>query len=74
MNVRRQQKTIEAFNRLPEDFTVEDVMHCFSLSNDSAARMRISRLTRDHLVEKTSEFVENGTTKAIFKKTGRMMG
>ena len=74
VNVRRQQKTIEAFNRLPEDFTVEDVMHCFSLSNDSAARMRISRLTRDHLVEKTSEFVENGTTKAIFKKTGCMMG
>jgi len=24
-------------------------------------------------VEKTGEFVENGTTKAVYKKTGRVM-
>ena len=27
----------------------------------------------DHLVEKVSEFVENGTTKARYKKTGTVM-
>ena len=73
VNTRRQQKTIEAFNRLPEEFTVDDVMRCFSLSNDTVARVKISRLTKDHLVEKAGDFVENGTTKAVFRKTGKVM-
>ena len=73
VNVRRQQKTIEAFKRLPEEFTVEDAMRCFSLANDAVARVKINRLTRDHLVEKVGEFVDNGTTKAVFKKTGMAM-
>ena len=38
-----------------------------------AERVKINRLTRDHLVEKVGEFVDNGTTKAVFKKTGRVM-
>ena len=37
VNVRRNQKTIECFNRLPEEFTIEDVMRCFSLSIESAS-------------------------------------
>ena len=74
VNIRRQQKTIEAFQRLPEEFTVEDAMRCFSLANDVVARVKISRLVKDHLVEKAGEFVENGTTKAVFKKTGLAMG
>ena len=73
VNVRRQQKTIEAFQRLPEEFTVEDAMRCFSLTNDAVARVKINRLSKDHLVEKVGEFVDNGTTKAVFKKTGRAM-
>jgi len=73
VNVRRQQKTIEAFQRLPEEFTIEDAMRCFSLASDAVARVKINRLTRDHLVEKVGEFVDNGTTKAVFKKTGRVM-
>ena len=73
VNVRRQQKTIEAFQRLPEEFTVEDAMRCFSLVSDAVARVKINRLSRDHLVEKVGEFVDNGTTKAVFKKTGRAM-
>jgi hypothetical protein len=48
-------------------------MRCFSLANDAVARVKINRLTRDHLVEKVGEFVDNGTTKAVFKKTGRVM-
>jgi len=37
------------------------------------ARVKINRLIKDHLVERAGEFVENGTTKAVFKKTGSMM-
>ena len=73
VNIRRQPKTIEAFQRLPEEFTVEDAMRCFSLANDVVARVKIRRLVKDHLVEKAGEFVENGTTKAVFKKTGLAM-
>ena len=74
VNIRRQQKTIEAFNRLPEEFTVEDAMRCFALNNDTVARVKINRLVKDHLVEKKGEFVENGTTKAVFRKKGNTMG
>ena len=73
VNIRRLPKTIEAFQRLPEEFTVEDAMRCFSLANDVVARVKIRRLVKDHLVEKAGEFVENGTTKAVFKKTGLAM-
>jgi hypothetical protein len=73
VNIRRQQKTIDAFNRLPEEFTVEDAMRCFALTNDTVARVKINRLMKDHLVEKMGEYVENGTTKAVFRKTGHTM-
>ena len=39
-----QQKTLEGFARLPEEFTNEDVMRCFNLSSEGAARMKINRL------------------------------
>ena len=72
-NSHRKQHTIDAFKCLPEEFTVDDAMHCFSLTNDTVARVKINRLIKDHLVEKAGEFVENGTTKAVYKKTGRVM-
>jgi hypothetical protein len=73
VNVQRRQKTIEGFNRLPEEFTVDDVMRCFMLKNNTSARTRVVRLLKDHLAEKVDEFVENGTTKAKYKKTGSIM-
>jgi len=73
VNVQRRQKTIEGFNRLPEEFTVDDVMRCFTLKNNTSARTRVVRLLKDHLAEKVDEFVENGTTKAKYKKTGSIM-
>ncbi len=73
VNVRRNQKTIDAFNRLPDEFTTEDVMRCFDLGSYSSARMRISRLIKDRVVVKLPGFVENGTTKGRFKKTGVVM-
>ena len=71
VNVQRRQKTFEAFARLPEEFTNEDVMRCFNLSSDSSARSKTSRLLRDHLIEKVRE--EKGTAKALFRKTGTIM-
>ena len=73
VNVQRRQKTFDGFERLPEEFTSDDVMRCFNLNTTSAARMRISRLTRDHLIEKTGEYNDEGTSKARYKKTGVMM-
>ena len=73
VNIQRRQKTIDAFNRLPESFTIEDVVRCFSLNNHNSARARVFRLLKDHLAEKVDEFVENGTTKAKYKKTGVVM-
>jgi hypothetical protein len=68
-NVRHQQKTIEAFSRLPEEFTAEDVMRCCGVSQ-ATAKTKIFRLVKDRLIEKSEEFVENGTQKAKYKKTG----
>ena len=73
VNVRRNQKTIDAFNRLPEEFTNVDVMRCFNLENDGAARARIKRLTSDNLIELMGEFKDNGTIKHRYKKTGAIM-
>ena len=72
VNVQRRQKTIEGFNRLPEEFTIDDVMRCFSMPSINAARMRTHRLVKDGLAEKAGDYVENGTTKARYKKTGRV--
>ena len=72
-NVQRRGKTIESFNRLPEEFTVDDVMRCFTLKSNTSARTRVVRLLKDRLAEKVDEFVENGTTKAKYRKTGSIM-
>ena len=68
-NTRRQQKTIDAYNRLPEEFTSEDVMRCFGLANTNSTSTKISRLMKDHLVEKISENKNNNMTKVIYRKT-----
>ena len=71
--VKRRPKTIEAFNRLPEEFTAEDAMKVFNTSKLGAAQVKIFRMMKDGIVEKVGEFVENGTTKARYKKTGMMI-
>ncbi|MCR5780573.1 MAG: hypothetical protein K6G70_08545, partial [Bacteroidaceae bacterium] len=68
-NARRKQKTIEAFNRLPEEFTAEDIMRCFGLEGESSARGRARTLLADHLAVKTGEFKDNGKVKALYRKT-----
>ncbi len=70
---RRMSKTIEAFNRLPEEFTTEDVIRCFALSSAGSAYSRINRLMKDHAVEKSEEYKENGTTKVKYRKTANLL-
>ena len=73
VNVQRRPKTLEAFNRLPDEFTVDDVVRCFQSRSENAARTRVVRLVKDGVVIKIGEYVDNGTTKAKYKKTGVVM-
>ena len=72
VNVQRKSRTIEAFNRLPEEFTIDDVVRCFDVSVESA-RVRASRLMKDRLIVKMEDYKENGQYKAKYKKTSVMM-
>ena len=73
VNVQRRQKTYEGFDRLPDEFTTDDVVRCFQLKSAATAYMRISRLTKDRLIEKAEDFVEDGCAKARYRKTGVLM-
>ena len=73
VNARRNPKTVEAFNRLPDSFVREDVMRCFNIKADAVAWVKISRFMKDHLIEKKCEYKENGTTKVMYRKTGMVM-
>ena len=73
VNVQRQQKTIEAFARLPEKFTSEDVMRCFNLASVGATRMKIKRLVSDHLIEKVNDARSKAGELSTYRKTGTMM-
>ena len=73
VNVQRRQKTFEGFARLPEVFVTDDVVRCFQLKNSGAAYMRISRLIKDHLIEKVEDFADGGTIKSRYRKTGTLM-
>ena len=71
MRYKRKQKTLEAFERLPDEFTIEDVIRCFNLGSSASARKKVTRLYRDHLIKKVRE--EKGSEKALFHKTGTIM-
>jgi hypothetical protein len=73
VNVQRRQKTIEGFARLPEQFDTDDVMRCFNLSSEGAARMKIKRLLSDRLIEKTGDGRQPGASKSSYRKTGNIM-
>ena len=73
VNVQRRQKTFENFARLPEAFNCEDVMRCFNLSSEGAARMKIKRLLSDHLIEKIGDGRKTGASRSSYRKTGNIM-
>ena len=70
-SVRRQPKTVEAFNRLPMLFGQEDVMRCFNLNNICVVRSKMARLLKDGLVEKVSDSRNCDSSMTIYRKTGK---
>ncbi len=72
-NVQHHQKTHDAFARLPEEFTIEDVVRCFNVNNEAAARKRVTRLMKDGLVVKEGEQKAKGTHIGLYKKTSNMI-
>ena len=72
VNVMRRQKTFESFYRLPDEFTCADVMRCFNLSTEGAARVKIKRLLSDHLIEKMGDGRQAGASKSSYRKTGTL--
>ena len=73
VNVKRQPRTVEAFNRLPDEFTPEDVMRCFNLATDGAVHSKTRRLLDDHLIEKVSDSRKSGSGKTLYRKTGSII-
>ena len=71
-SVTHRQKTVEGFNRLPEVFTMEDVVRVFGGKVESA-NMKVNRLMKDGLVEKVGSFTENGKAKAKYRKSGNVI-
>ena len=51
---RHQQRSVSGYNRLPEVFTLDDVMKCFGYTRKNNAEVKIKRLKDDHFIEKIS--------------------
>ena len=73
VNVQRKHKTFEAFDRLPEEFTIADVMKCFHLATEGSARVKIKRLVDDHLIEKMNDRRGKDNKETLFCKTNTIM-
>ena len=71
-NRRHRQRTIEDYNKLPNEFSVEDVARIFQI-NIYTARTRVRRLVEDNAIEKCGGYVENGTCKNRYKKKAVMV-
>ena len=71
-NRRHRQRTIEDFNRLPEEFTVDDVINGLCM-NVNTARTRVKRMLKDGNIVKVGEYVENGICKHRYKKKAIMV-
>ena len=54
------------------EFTTDDVMRCFGLIDNNSALAKITRLTRDRLIEKAESYVQNGHRRWKFKKVNSM--
>ena len=72
VNVMRKQKTIEGFDRLPEEFSIEDVVRCFNLGSEGSARIKLMRLMKDHLITKEGDGRRNDQV-VLYRKTGYML-
>jgi hypothetical protein len=65
-------KTVDAYNRLPDKFTLDDVKRCFNLECDTSARSAVHRLIADNYVEIDSKFLEKGKVRPLYRKTDKI--
>ncbi len=72
-NTQHMQKTTQAFNRLPNVFTIGDVTRCFNFSSENSARKKTSEMLKDRIVEKISDGRNRSACGTLYRKTGMMM-
>ena len=66
---RHQQRSVDGYNRLPTEFSIEDVMKCFGYDRMNSAEVKLKRLKDYGAVEKIG--VVDG--KAKYRKKNEMM-
>jgi len=69
---RHRQKSVDGYNRLPEEFSKEDVIHCFGYKGDSSAFVKIKRLMDKGLIEKYEETDKDGHVCTKYRKLSKM--
>ena len=66
---RHQQKSIDGYNRLPEVFSIEDVVKSFGYKEKNGAFMKVSRLEKDAAIIRINE----GENSGKFMKLKKML-
>ena len=62
---RHQQKSVDGYSKLPDEFCLEDVKRSFGYDSDFSAYSKIRRLSENNLIEK-------GSKKGMFKKVAKI--
>ena len=70
---RHQQKSVDGYNRLPDEFTKEDVDRCFGYKNDDSGYMKIKRLQESGMVALLEEVMQNGRMRRRYRKENKMV-
>ena len=70
---RHQQKSVDGYNRLPDEFTKEDVDRCFGYKNEDSGYMKIKRLQESGMVALLEEVMQNGRMRRRYRKVNKMV-
>ena len=70
---RHQQKSVDGYNRLPDEFTKEDVDRCFGYKNEDSGYMKIKRLQDSGMVALLEEVMQNGRMHRRYRKVNKMV-
>ena len=70
---RHQQKSVDGYNRLPDEFTKEDVDRCFGYKNEDSGYMKIKRLQESGMVALFEEIMQNGRMHRRYRKVNKMV-
>ena len=70
---RHQQRSVDGYNRLPDEFTKEDVDRCFGYKNEDSGYMKIKRLQESGMVALLEEVMQNGRMRRRYRKVNKMV-